>query len=145
MWSELEHLLHHGLVMALLGHFAKDGRAISVFAHMAFPQKMDVMSAMLGSTTNTASILLDYRQTVQPLLKRAQEKRNAVLHQRWSVNEGSVHRIDIKARGEFRMTIFSVTLDELKATTSLIEEASEKLLLLVVKPLAPNDAPQQGQ
>ena len=144
-WNNLENLLHHTLVLALLDDFAQDGRAIAVFAHMTFPQKLDTLRTMLqmGSTSG-GKVFSDYCEKIQPLLKDCQEKRNAILHQSWSVQDGTVKRFDIKARGVLRLTLSDVTLDELKGITALIIRTHQTMFELIAMPLAPKSAPQQG-
>jgi hypothetical protein len=152
-WNELESLMHHTLVLALLGDFAKDGRAISVFVHMAFNQKLDALSSMLRIIDDGKEALAAvYRDEVQPLLKQAQEKRNAVLHQSLLVQDGVVQKFNIKARGVLKITLFPITVQELEGVSEFIRGARGKLLQLIAAPLgdmalrqsAKND-PQHGQ
>jgi hypothetical protein len=145
-WNDLENLLHHTLVLALLDDFAQDGRAIAAFAHIAFPQKLDTLKTMLQmGNTSGGKVFSDYCEQIQPLLKNCQEKRNAILHQSWSVQDGTVKRLDIKARGVLRLTLSDVTLDELKGITALIIRTHQSMFELIAMPLSPKSAPQQGQ
>jgi len=142
-WNNLESLLHHALILALLGDFSSDGRAVAVFAHMAFPQKLDALSSMLRIIDeNLANI---YREQVQPLLKGSQEKRNAVIHQMWFTQPDGVKRFDIKARGKLKYTIRPVTAQEVLEVSKYIAKAHSALLELIIIPLAPKSTPQQGQ
>jgi len=102
-WNYLEGLLHHTLIQALLSDFSTDGRALAVFAHMAFPQKLDSLSSMLRITYGEdGDTFTSYREHVQPLLRQSQEKRNAMLHQTWYTQSGIVRRFDVKSRGSLR-------------------------------------------
>lgn len=145
-WNRLESLLVHTLVVALQDKFAEDARVITVFAHMAFPQKLDTLRAMLLiSQSSTGQVFIDYQEKIQPLLKTCQEKRNNILHQSWSVDNGTVQRFDMKARGVFKATRLGVSLEELMETTSLMVETHRSMFQLVTVPLAPKADPQQGQ
>jgi hypothetical protein len=105
---------------------------------MAFPQKLDTLRAMLLiRQTATGQIFLDYQEKVAPLLKSCQEKRNNILHQSWSVDNGTVQRFDIKARGVFKATRQEVSLAALTDTTALMEKTFQGMLALVTLPLAP--------
>ena len=141
-WNRLESALHHTLVIALLGGFATDGRAIAVFAHMAFPQKLDALSAMLRIIDEDLAFV--YREQVQGLLKLAQEKRNTTLHQSWFSQEDGIKRFDVKARGKLTFTLLPVSIQELKEASLSIDNAYSKLLLAVTFPLAPKAEPQHG-
>ena len=138
-WNRIEDLLRHTLVLALQDTFARNARVAAVFAHMAFPQKSDTLRAMLLiSQTATGQIFLDYQEKVAPLLKSCQEKRNNIRHQSWSVDNGTVQRFDIKARGVFKVTRQDVPLADLTDTITLMEETFQGMLLaLVTLPLAP--------
>lgn len=145
-WNRLENLIQHTLVLALQDHFAEDARVLTVFAHMAFPQKLDTLKAMLLiSQSATGKVFTDYQDKIQPLLKTCQEKRNNILHQSWSVHEGTVQRFDLKARGVFKATRLDVSIDELIETTALMVKTNSLMFQLVTVPLAPKENPQEGQ
>jgi hypothetical protein len=142
-WNELEHLLLHTLSIALLGEYAKDGRSMAVFVHMAFPQKLDALSSMLRIIDDSLGLI--YRNEVQPLLKRSQEKRNEILHQSWIPQKAEILRLDIKARGTLKFTLEPVEFQELLNTSAFIKSAHWKLWGEITVPLAPKSDPQQGQ
>jgi hypothetical protein len=145
-WNRIESLLHHTLVLALQDNFAQDARVVAVFTHMAFPQKLDTLKAMLLiSQSSKGQIFIDYQEKIQPLLKSCQEKRNNILHQSWSVDNGIVQRFDIKARGIFKATRLDVSLADLTDTTSLMAETHQSMFTLLTIPLAPKADPQEGQ
>lgn len=144
-WNDLESILHHTLVIALLDDYSENGRAIAVFAHMAFPQKLDALRTMLPlGKPSRAKVFSDYCEKVQPLLRDCQEKRNAILHQPMSVEDGAIKRLDIKARGVLKMTLSDVTLDELKEITALIIKTTQTMFELITVPLIPKSAQQEG-
>jgi len=137
-WNHLENLLHHTLILALQDDFAKDGRVIAVFTHVAFNQRMELLRAMLPLGKTLRSQVFDsYCKEIQPLLKKCAEMRNAVMHQPFSIDEGLVKKHAIKARGEFKIDFREITLDELKSTTALILSTQGKMFELVTSQLAP--------
>ena|SRR5437868_1730948 len=142
-WNNLEHLLQHALILALLGDFATDNRAAAAFAHMAFPQKLDALSSMLRIIDEKLATI--YREQVQPLLKKSQEKRNAVIHQILFTQQDGVKQFGMKARGEIKYWLEPVTVREFFEVSKYIAGAHSSLLNLIVIPLAPKQTPQQGQ
>jgi hypothetical protein len=133
-WNRLESALNHTLIITLLGGFATDGRALSVFAHMAFQQKLDVLNTMLRIVDE--DIAAAYRERVQGLMKQAQEQRNATLHQSWFSQEDGVKRFDISARGKLKITMALVPLQVLKDAARAIDEAHSKLMIVVALPIS---------
>ncbi len=121
-WTDLENVLHNCLVR-VLGHTETDIAAHAVFIHMAFPQKLNVLKTMLGELQNPPISLEQYKE-VERRLNEAQQKRNAIFHQRWGVEGGKVFRIDVKARGTLKFTYTPVSFQELLADELLIQEAA---------------------
>jgi hypothetical protein len=142
-WNKLESLILHTSVIALLGEFSKDGRALAVLTHMAFPQRLDALSSMLRIIDeNLAEV---YIQQVQGLLRQSQDKRNAALHQEWIAEEDGVKRLNIKARGALKLTLHPVSIQELIDVSQFIDEAHTQLVCLVTIPLSAKMEPQYGQ
>jgi sulfur transfer complex TusBCD TusB component (DsrH family) len=142
-WNRLDSALTHALVFALIEDVSTYKRAVAVFAHMSFPQKLDSLAAMLRIIGAEFADL--YLNDVQGLLKQAQEKRNTALHQYWYVEEGEVIRGDIKARGSLKVTSQKVTLQDLRDIVRFIDDAYASLFGLVTLPLSIKFTPQQGQ
>ncbi len=64
------------------------------------------------------------------------------------MNEGIVARLNIRAKGTFKLEATVVSLEELKQTTELIYQAHMLLFAEVAQTLAPSMpklSPQQGQ
>lgn len=142
-WNRLESAILHTSIIALLGDFSKDGRALAALTHMAFPQRLDALSSMLRIIDeNLAEV---YIQQVQGLLRQCQEKRNAALHQEWIVEEDVVKRLNIKARGTLMLTLHPVNIQELIDVSRFIDEAHTQLIRLVTIPLSDKIEPQHGQ
>ena len=125
LWNRLEGLLHFALIGALLGHYPQgDGRAHSVFVHMAFPQKLDVLSSMLRFREER--LLKRYVEILLPLLKACQEKRNAMVHQDWENRPEGVIRLGRKARGIYKTEAWVIDLSDLQEVSALLESTCSK-------------------
>ena len=143
-WNALEGLLHLCLIK-LLGKEMTEGRSHVVFAHMAFPQKLDVLSALIGELQLPPGHSLGrYKTEVQPLLKEAQTKRNLIIHSIYGVEEGRVLVSSVSARGSLKMKQEPITLEEMTAVSSLIVRAGATLFIAVTGH-PPTQAPHNGQ
>ena len=123
-WNHMEQIVNLFLIYLSGGNIAED-RAHVVFAHMAFPQKMDVMGALAEelSKSGKSGAWTTYKSTVQPLLKKAQSGRNMVIHSMWGVHNGKVKRASISARGTLKFSWLEATIQEIEDVTQSIEEA----------------------
>lgn len=130
-WNHLEQILHMFL-SDLLGYDIVDERAVIVFAHMAFPQKLDIFSALAEklATTPEYPSLKEFKENVLPILKQAQTSRNSVIHSVWLFKDAKVTRGSISARGSLKFSETEMTIEEIKATSRLIEDARARLTKL---------------
>lgn len=144
-WNQLESVLDLSLIR-LLGKELTDPRSHIVFTHMAFPQKLDALKALIAEVRiPEGSSLGRYGEDVQPLLKKASEGRNMVLHSKWGVEDGTVCRSTIRAKGALKMSVVPVKLEEITAACSQIVAAGEALFEAVTGHLRVRPSPQQGQ
>lgn len=145
-WNSLEALLHLALIK-LLGKDILEGRSHVVFAHMAFPQKLDVLSALIGELIDLPPEhpLSRYRPDIQPLLKEAQTKRNVIIHSIWGVQDGRVCISSVSARGSLKMKQEPLTLAEVQAVSTLIIKAGVELFMAVVVGSDNIPPPHSGQ
>jgi hypothetical protein len=144
-WNQLESILDLCLIR-LLGKELTDPRSHIVFTHMAYPQKMDALKALIGEVKiPDGSTLGRYGDEVQPLLKNASEARNKIMHSKWGVINGKVHRSMIRAKGALKMSLVSVSIDEIIEACNQIAAAGEALSAAIVGHLRVNPSPQQGQ
>lgn len=133
-WNGLENSLLNALVFALLDRpVLPNERALAVFAHIAFPQKLDALESMLRLLDEKLTTI--YCEKVKSQLKQAQEKRNTVLHQVWFAREDGVKRRTLKARGKLEQQTIPVNLQELVDISSFIRKAGVDLLMLIAAPL----------
>jgi hypothetical protein len=141
-WNKLESLVLHVSVITLLGDFSKDGRALAVLTHMAFPQRLHALEAMLRIYDE--DLAKTYCEKVKGLLTQSADKRNALLHQPWFSQDDGVKRLHIAARGTLKFNLLSVGIQELVDTAKFIEEAHSQLLSLIAFPIGVRITPQQG-
>lgn len=101
-WNDLDFTLTLSLIL-LLGKDISDERSYIVFAHMAFPQKLDVLGALAEKMMNKRghSRLKNYKSAVLPLLRKAQQGRNSIIHSDWTSRGGKMVKTSISARGSF--------------------------------------------
>ncbi len=143
-WNRLESLMDLCLI-ELLGKSMLEGRSLVLFTHMAFPQKMDIMGALIIEclTNPTYGWLSRYKQDVAPLLGDAAKKRNMVIHSKWSSDpDGTVGRSEISARGKLKMERHQASLKEIEAASASIVRAADAMVKLVLRNSL---TPQQGQ
>lgn len=130
-WNHLDQIVNLFLIH-LLGKEIVDDRSHIVFAHMAFPQKLDVLSALVEQMVVLPQYksLQNYKATVLPRLKAAQDGRNSIIHALWGMMNGVPMRASIKARGSLKFTSTVATLEEIEAAIQAIEDARVALSAL---------------
>ncbi len=130
-WNHLELIINLFLIH-LMGKEIYENRSHIVFAHMAFPQKLDVLGALAEEAIKTPrySNLAKYKETVLPLLKQAQVGRNFAIHSIWGIRDGKVMRASISARGSFKFVWVVGTLEEIEKASQSIEDARRELSAL---------------
>lgn len=146
-WNKLEGLMEFSLI-ELLGKSITEGRSLVVFTHMSFPQKMDIMGALVVEClTNPAyGWLSAYKTDVEPLLKDAQRKRNAITHSKWGMDaNGVTGKSNITARGALKMESSQAFIPEIEAASDSIVRAAEALSKLVFRQNRGSNTPQSGQ
>jgi hypothetical protein len=123
-WNHLEQIVNLFLIH-LLGNEIFDDRSHIVFAHMAFPQKVDVLSALVEKMVVIPqySSLKKYKTEVRPLLKAAQDGRNSIIHALWGMKDGIATRASITARGSLKFRWTVANLKEIEVVIKAIEDA----------------------
>jgi hypothetical protein len=124
-WNHLEQLLNLILIY-MLGQDVVDDRPHAVFAHMAFPQKLDVFSALSEVLIKGGyPWLADHSPRTISALKTAQKKRNRIIHDVWGMKGGKVVRGAITARGSLKVSSIEVNLTDVDIAVESIEQAAE--------------------
>ncbi len=144
-WNKLEGLIELSLI-ELLGKDMTEGRSLVLFTHMAFPQKMDVLSALVNECLfNPAySWLKEYKPTVEPLLRDAAKRRNEIAHAKWGIKDGTVGKSSISARGTLKLSNSQASISEIEEASNVIVKAADALATLVFF-RGKSAPPQSGQ
>jgi hypothetical protein len=144
-WNKLESLIELSLI-ELLGKDMTEGRSLVLFTHMAFPQKMDVLSALVNECLLTPAYgwLREYKPSVEPLLREAAKRRNEIAHGKWGMREGTVGKSSITARGTLKLTNSQVSIAEIEEASVAIVKAADALASLVFF-REKSATPQSGQ
>jgi hypothetical protein len=123
-WNHLEQIVNLFLIH-FLGKSIDDDRSHIVFAHMAWPQKVNALSALVEKVIVLPrySNLQSYKPIVLPLLNAAQNGRNSIIHGLWGMLGSIPTRASIKARGSLEFTWSEVTLKDIEAVIQAIEDA----------------------
>jgi hypothetical protein len=132
-WNYLEMVVNL-ILIHLLGNKVMDERSHIIFAHTSFPQRMDILSALVEQVQKLPqySRFQEYRSKVQPLLKAAQTSRNSIIHSFWGMKEGKLTRSSISARGSLKFSSVTVTLEEIEDAQKSIAAAYKSLSELIV-------------
>jgi hypothetical protein len=126
-WNYLEQVLNM-LLIHMLGESIVEERPHIVFAHMAFPQKMDVLSALAEQLIKGGyPWLAEHKSGIVSSIKQAQNKRNMIIHDVWGTKGGKVVRASITARGSFKLSWTEVVIEDLNAAIQIIEDAQAAL------------------
>ena len=129
-WGTLEAAMD--LAIGKLAGFAlKDSRGAIVTAHLSWPQKMDALEALANALTLDYPHLGKFAE-VKPLLKKAQEGRNRIVHGQWGEHDGKVHKLRMTARGKLKARIDLITIEQIHAIALDIGRAGEAILKLVL-------------
>ena len=145
-WNALEAMMSLCLIK-LLGKEVFDGRSHIVFAHMTFPQRMDVLAALVGEYINLPPNhpLSLYKANVQPLLKDAQTRRNKIAHGIWGCEDGKVHISSLSARGSLKTKSEPISIQEINTSAEVIVRAGTALFNMVAVGLPDKRSPQWGR
>ena len=137
-WNLLESYLNFTLIK-FLGKDFTEPRSHIVFTHMAVPQKLDALSALVNEIVEShpktsAPLNAAYRRAA-PLLKEAQRLRNDITHAKWSVgDDGSVKANKVSARGKLKFELRTMSIDEVIAASNAIYDAAEALYEMAWNP-----------
>jgi hypothetical protein len=144
-WGVLESVVDLAITR-LAGFGTFDPRSAIMTAHMAWPQKMNVLESLAAALASEHPGLANFDAAKQPL-KRAQEGRNQIAHGHWAVQDGKVYRLRATARGKLRADITPVTLSQIDAVLSDISRAGRVVLKVVFdaeRPSGPDSTNQRS-
>lgn len=130
-WNMLETILE--LVLGKLAgmEVMTDQRSKIMVAHLTWPLKMDILGALIESLRTGHPRLNEWDQ-VAPLLRKAQEGRNRIVHGFWGNDEGEVKISRATARGKLKLQTDSIAVGEIEKVVEDINIAMAALYNLVL-------------
>jgi hypothetical protein len=130
-WCYLESVVD--LTIGKLAAFdLNDPRGVIVTVHTAWPQKMDILEALVGVLEADHPHLAPKFNALKPLLKQAQKGRNRVVHGQWASEGGKVCKLNISARGKLKFGVEPISIDEIKSIALDIGNAGLAVLKMVL-------------
>ena len=94
----------------------------AAFVHMAFNQKLEVLSCLVnGKSRGEFDPLVIRHKAIVPMLRAANTKRNVIVHSVWRTTDGKVAYQSLKARGEVEL---------LPVTIRFIKDANQQMEVL---------------
>jgi hypothetical protein len=130
-WCNLEAIVDLAIVK-MAAFDLHDPRGVIVTVHMSWPQKMDVLEALVDSLKTDHPHLPDKFAAAKRYLTQAQKGRNRVVHGQWGQDNGIVVKLRSSARGKLKFGIEPITLDEIKAISLDVGNAGLAVLKMVV-------------
>jgi hypothetical protein len=118
-------------VEKLAGFNIYDSRGSIVMAHMTWPLKMDIIEALVNALLQDHPHLAKF-SVVKPLLKKAQEGRNRIVHGHWGEQNGKIHKLRVTARGKLKISMDEISVADIHAIAADIGRAGSTLLKLVL-------------
>jgi hypothetical protein len=116
----------------LSGVNLNDPRGVIFTAHMTWPQKMDILGALVHALKKEYPHLEPRYNAAKPFLTNAQKGRNRIVHGQWGVDEGAIVKLKATARGKLKFGIEPITLDEIKAISLEIGNAGLATLKMIL-------------
>jgi hypothetical protein len=110
-----------------------DPRGVIVTVHMTWPQKMDVLEALVHALETDHPHLTAKFAATKPLLTLAQKGRNRVVHGQWANHpEQGIVKLRLSARGKLKFGLEPISLGEIKAISLDVGNAGLAILKMVV-------------
>lgn len=128
-WGNLEAIVNLS-VQKLLGFNIEDARSVALLAHMTWPLKIDVLRSLVDWYREENAFLNGFDE-VMPMLAKAQQGRNKVLHASWYCEDGETYIYRVTARGKLKADIQSLTADDLARISDDIGKAGPALFKVV--------------
>lgn len=129
-WGMLESMIELAITK-LAGFELYDPRSKIMVNHMAWPMRVDIFSSLCHALATDYPRLKDFAE-VLPLMKKAQEGRNRIVHGFWGCEDGKVTALRASARGRLKVSMESVTLAELNGVLKDINVATAGIYNLVI-------------
>ena len=130
VWGYLEWSIDSAITK-FAGFELTDYRAGIITAHMTWPLKMDILSTLVDELRSEYPHLANFDQ-IKPILKKAQDGRNTIIHAFWGCENGVVSIGRKTARGKLKTSTRVITLTEIETVTDDIGKAAAAMIKLVV-------------
>ncbi len=108
-----------------------DPRSKIMLNHMVWPMRTDIFASLADYLVTDNPRLKDY-QAVLPLLKKAQDGRNRIIHSHWGFENGKVQAQRASARRKLKLYLEEITVKEIEGVLNDINVAAAALYNLVL-------------
>ncbi|MGD9536718.1 MAG: hypothetical protein AB7X20_05985 [Alphaproteobacteria bacterium] len=129
-WAQLEVAVDFS-IRKFAGFDIFDSRSAVVTAHMPWPLRMDVLKALVSELTPSYPRLERFRK-VEPLLTKAQNGRNRIVHGFWAYTDGRASVLRATARGKLRTSNHPISVSDIEVVVDDIGRAAAALYKLVL-------------
>lgn len=130
MWGGLESIMELAIAK-FMGFTLHDIRAAVVVAHMAWPQRMDVLETMINLHKDEYPHLKAFPD-VKIKLKKAQDGRNRLMHVKLVMDNDKVRMLRFSSRGKVKMSSDELSISDIDDVYSDIGNASMDLLKMII-------------
>lgn len=110
-----------------------DPKSAAILTHMSWPQRMDALETLIDLLKGDYPHLNRF-SSVKPLLKKAQEGRNMLMHGKWAYDDktNTVRLLRASSRGKLKLSSDPIEVGEIDAAFSNIGSACIELLKLIL-------------
>lgn len=129
-WAHLEMAVELG-IKKLAGFDLFDPRSAIVTAHMTWPLRMDILTALIAELETKYPHLAKFKD-VAPLLKKASEGRNKIAHAFWTIEGGQVMILRATARGRLKTSMDPVMVSDIDAVVDDIGRAGAAMYKIIL-------------
>lgn len=132
-WGMLEQVVDKALHK--FGDVNMDDWRPPVFtAHMSWPQKMNILDALVDGLVGEYPALSRYKIEVAPVLRKAQSGRNRIVHAFWGYDDktASAHILSLTARGKLKTSVDPIGISDIDSIADEIALAGMLLWKLLV-------------
>jgi hypothetical protein len=132
LWTSLEDIMNMS-ISKLMGISLYDPKSAAILTHMSRPQRMDALETLIDLRKDGYPHLNKF-SNIKPILKKAQEGRNVLLHGRWTYDDKDnvVRLLRISSRGKLRLSSDPIEVAEIEAVFTDIGTGCIELLKLIL-------------
>jgi hypothetical protein len=130
IWGLLESIVELAIAK-FMGIEMGDPKSAVMITHLSWPQRMDMLESLANLYMDEYAHLQRFPQ-VKGLLKKAQEGRNKLLHNKLVHQEGRVLMITLSSRGKLKHSVVTISTNDIESVFLDIGNASTELLKIVL-------------